>query len=132
MKKGLLITFLCLFALVLTAVVTCPDKVAHETAVKEELNTYMGQAMKEKLNIGESNFEQGMAMFGASIASSMFGSVLESSLHVKNNFIYSVGEMNILGNKKTVSIGAFGHVFVGFTADDLMEQLNEQDNEQED
>lgn len=123
MKKFISIVFIGLFALALVGVVTCPDKEAHQTAIKEQLGDAVNESMNDNLKLGNSKLGGKIAQIGSALASSLVGGVLDSSLKVNNYFVFSTGELSYLGEKKTVSVGLLGHVFVVFDADDLKEGL---------
>lgn len=123
MKKTISIILVCLFVLALVGVVTCPDKEAYQTAIKEELGDAVNESMNENLKIGNSKFEQGLAMMGSALASSLIGGVLDGNLKVNNYFVFSTGELSYMGKNKMVSVGLLGHIFVFFEADDIKDYM---------
>lgn len=83
---------------------TNPGKKAHTDAINEMLKESITREMGEK--------------FGSKYAENAVGSVLALTekytgqlITVHNYGLFSVGEMNIDGKGKTVSVGIFGHVF---------------------
>lgn len=100
---GWLIALGCVVALLVTAVLTCPDKQAHKDAIMS--------VVKERLKEDMSDANPGWAMLGQSIGSSLSSLVLETGLTVENHFIYSVGKYDLDSEKKRISFGLFGHVF---------------------
>ena len=100
---GWLIALGCVVALLVTAVLTCPDKQAHKDAILS--------VIKERLKEDMSDADPGWAMLGQSIGSSLSSLVLETGLTVENHFIYSVGKYDLDSEKKRISLGLFGHVF---------------------
>lgn len=60
----------------------------------------------------ESEDDYGLALFGKALVSGIGGFALDQMLTVNNHFVYSEGIfMNFNGEKKTISVGVFGHVF---------------------
>lgn len=114
---------LIVVAVALVAVVTCPDKEAHQNAIMDEINTSMSKEISE--NIGDSNLEIGLSLLGGTIASKLLTTVVESTLRVRNYFVFSTGEISVKGKSKTVSVGCFGHVFTFFDADDISDSMDE-------
>ena len=94
-KKGLkgIYKFLIIASIIVLAIVTCPSEEAHMKAIKEAVR---------KENIKEGN------PFGG-----LFGSILTMGVTTTDYIIFSVGTINHGdGKSETVSIGAFGKVFV--------------------
>jgi len=121
MKKFLII--LCvLLAIVGVAVVTCPDKQAHKDAIMEVVNE---KIMEEVGAQSEENPDLSGLLNGiASLGSHIGGWYLGGSLSVHNYFVCSIGSMTIDGEKHTVSVGVFGHVFT-FSKEDLDKAMEE-------
>ena len=125
MKK--IVILLIVVIVIGTMTVTCPDKEAHVTALNNEWTTYIDKTRMEndaeqKL---EDPFEKGLSMLLYSAAGSIVKAMFEQQLVVKNNFVYSVGEINSEEGTKTVSVGVLGHVFVFLDADKIKESLKE-------
>ena len=110
-----------------TMTVTCPDKEAHVTALNNEWTTYLDEnrinddAEKQR----EDPFEKGLNMLLYSAAGSLVKAMFENQLVVKNNFVYSTGEINTDEGSKVISVGLLGHVFVFLDAEKIKESLNE-------
>lgn len=114
---------LIVVVVVLVAVVTCPDKEAHQNAIMDEINSSMSKEISA--NMGDSDWEIGLSLLGGSIASKLLTTVVESTLRVHNYFVFSTGEISINGKSKPVSIGCFGHVFTFFDANDINKSMDE-------
>ena len=119
MKK--IITVLVLIALVCAvAVVTCPDKQAHQDAIMSVVN--------EKINDGLQTEEadlQALSAWVGTLGSTLVSSIVDNRLTVKNHFLWSSGEFKDLeGNSSRVSVGVFGHVFT-FDREDLDRAIEE-------
>lgn len=119
MKK--IITALVLVALVCAvAVVTCPDKQAHQDAIMSVVNTKINDELQT-----EDTDLQALSAWVGTLGSTLASSVVENRLTVKNHFLWSSGEFKDLeGNSSRVSVGVFGHVFT-FDREDLDRAMEE-------
>lgn len=119
MKK--IITALVLIALVCAvAVVTCPDKQAHQDAIMSVVNTKINDELQT-----EDTDLQALSAWVGTLGSTLASSVVENRLTVKNHFLWSSGEFKDLeGNSSRVSVGVFGHVFT-FDREDLDRAMEE-------
>ena len=119
MKK--VITVLVLVALVCAvAVVTCPDKQAHQDAIMSVVN----EKINDELQTEEADL-QALSAWVGSLGSTLASSVVDNRLTVKNHFLWSSGEFKDLeGNSSRVSVGVFGHVFT-FDREDLDRAIEE-------
>jgi len=93
-----------LAAMVFVLVLTCPNKNDHKEALKSRLSTFVNE-----------NSSSNDEIFGVNLGSLVFSGiaelVLENKLTVKNYYLFSIGEINIDGNKKVVSFGILKYVF---------------------
>ena len=118
MKKTL-ITILILLLIAGVAVVSCPDKAAHKEAIMIVVKEKINETMSENASVDDKE----LAFLSASFGSGLVGVFLDSRLTVKNNFVYSIGEVTLIdGTVKKISIGVFGHVFT-FCKKDLDEAM---------
>lgn len=95
-KKGLagiLKSLLIIAAIVITAIVTCPDENAHKQAVKEAIrNEYIKEGKP----------------FGGIV-----GSLATATVISENCTVFSLGAISIPGSEpQIVSVGVFGKVFI--------------------
>lgn len=101
MKNFLVV--LSLFVIIASAaVMTCPDRHAHEEAVMSEFN----QMVKEET--GGSVW----GMLGGNIYKEIMQSFFDQWFRVENKFLYSTGTLILDDSSKVVTVGAFGHIFV--------------------
>ena len=114
--KKVIITILVLLAVGAVAVVTCPDKQAHEDAIQNVLN----EKINEELNVSAD--DSGLGALGAKLGSSLSGWLLDKSLNVENHFVYNVGKVDLGKGPQQVSLGVFGHVFT-ISKDDIDKAL---------
>lgn len=117
MKKVL--SLVIVLAVALAAVVTNPNEEAHKEAVMKEMNNAIDTTIKDKAGLGDNDISNGLSKIVSGIASKVLKPALSLSLTVDNYYVFSVGKIGLDDNPKTVSIGAFGHVFTTFDANDL-------------
>ncbi len=119
MKK--VITVLVLVALVgAVAVVTCPDKQAHQEAIMSVINEKIYDELQT-----ENTEMQVISAWVGSLGSTFASSIVDNRLTVKNHFLWSSGELKDLeGNSLRVSVGVFGHVYT-FDKEDLDNAIEE-------
>jgi hypothetical protein len=117
---GWIIAAAVVVALLGIAVVTCPDKQAHKDAILSVINEKLNENIQKNTKDGD----EGLAVLGASLGTSISGWILDSGLTVDNRFIYSVGKFNTGKEIKKVSVGVFGHVFT-FSKEDVDKILKE-------
>ena len=117
---GWVIAAIVAVALLGIAVVTCPDKQAHKDAILAVIN----EKLNENIQKNSKDGDEGLAVLGASLGTSISGWILDSGLTVDNKFVYSVGKFNTGKEIKKVSVGVFGHVFT-FSKEDVDKILKE-------
>ena len=117
MKKILSLVIIIMVALI--AFPTCPDKQAHQDAVMAEMNGAIDSTIKDKTGLGNSGLGNALSKISTSLASKVLGTAFDLTLTVDNYYLFSVGKIGVDDNPKTVSIGAFGHVFTTFDPKDL-------------
>ncbi len=106
MKK--LIAIVVVVAVFLALLITCPDKQAHQTKLKESVNSLVN----EKLTAEESSgLGEGPALFGSMLLSPIMDEALGTMLTVDNYVVFSVGKMEFDGKTRTVSFGILNQVF---------------------
>lgn len=96
--KKILIAILAIVVIVGFFIISCPDKNAHVSALKQVVMENKTEAPKDKWEA-----------LGNALASSLAENLIDHSVYVKNYFIFSKG----VYEGKTVSIGLLGHVFTG-------------------
>lgn len=102
------------------AVVTCPGKQAHKDAILAVINETLNEGLKSTLEDEEGGAT--LALWGATVGTSMTGWFLNENFSVENRFVYSVGKFNAGDGPRKVSVGLFGHVFT-FSKADLEREL---------
>lgn len=94
-------------ALIVTLVLSCPDKKDHVEALNSVVTSYLDK------KIYTDKDADGWTKLGQGVASLVMPHVLNSALEVDNYILFSVGKIKYDGEEKTVSIGVLGHVFTG-------------------
>ena len=122
MKK--ILSLVIIIAVVLVAVVTCPDKQAHQDAITAEMNGAIDSAIKDKTGLGDSDLGNSLSKITSKLTSKILGAAFETAVTVDNYFVFSVGKIDLDDKPKTVSVGLFGHVLTTFDADELKSSLH--------
>ena len=118
--KKLLIAVAIILAVLVSAVVTCPDKRAHKEAMMAAINEKIDEELKT-----DDEEMQGLSVFFGSLGSGIAGIVVDNRLVVNNHFLWSTGKIRDFdGNYQVASVGVFGHVFT-FDKEDLDKAIEE-------
>ena len=112
-----------LIALLVIALLTCPDKSKHADVLKDK----MGSVLNEQL-IGEN--PEGLEVLGVALINGLVGQYIKNYISVEDYALFSVGKSHIGGANDIVSIGAFGHIF-SVSRETLKKRLNESEEFQE-
>ncbi len=121
MKKRYSTLSLILLVAIVLSVVTCPDREEHKVAIKQKVNTAVNETINSNLLDNDKTSLGSLIIYlaGGPIISTLALTVFDSQLHYNNYFAFSTMLLTIKGEEKIVSLGVFGHVFVGFDSDDL-------------
>lgn len=121
MKKRFSTLSLILLVAIVLSVVTCPDREEHKVAIKQKVNTVVNETINSNLLDNDKTSLGSLIIYlaGGPIISTLALTVFDSQLHYNNYFAFSTMLLTIKGEEKIVSLGVFGHVFVGFDSDDL-------------
>jgi hypothetical protein len=115
MKKYLIP--LLILGVVVAAALTCPDKSAHKHAV----NGVIKEVVQEKVSeyVGKD-----VGSVVTRVVATATDWIIDQGLTVNNYFLFSVGNFKTDDGAKTVSVGAFGHIFT-FGKEDVKEALKD-------
>ena len=117
-KTGLIVTIVCIVALIVLALVTCPDKKKHVEVLKDRMSVVINE--QAAVNENTSDLEAvGIALFNG-----LMGRMLDNYITVDDYALFSVGKSTIKGSEGVVSFGVFGHVFTK-SKEEIKKQLNE-------
>lgn len=121
MKKRFSTLSLILLVAIVLSVVTCPDREEHKVAIKQKVNTAVNETINSNLLDNDKTSLGSLIIYlaGGPIISTLALTVFDSQLHYNNYFAFSTMSITIKSEEKIVSLGVFGHVFVGFDSDDL-------------
>ena len=103
----LLVILIALFGL---SVLTCPDKEAHKDALTDVVEEVIRDICKQYEDELSDTDKQYLDLAAPSLAKQA-GWLIDGTLSVRNHMVCSTGSISIHNNKKTVTIGLFGHVF---------------------
>ncbi len=119
-KKSVFIAIIAL--IILIAVFTNPNQDRHKEVIKNKLNSYMQEPIKENLNETDNNTEQagkalGMMLFGAFI-----DRVIDNLISTDNYVLFSTTKITWDGKTKIIGIGAFGNVYLTGKLDEMLDE----------
>lgn len=101
---GMIITLVSIAAIIIAAIATCPKKDHHVAFLTDRINTIVTEELAQS---GGGDLAPLGMLFGNAIVVPL----VEKTLTVNDNFLFSVGKIAIDGEEKTVTVGAFGHIF---------------------
>ncbi len=102
---GLIITLVAIVGLIVAAVATCPKKVEHVAFLTDRINVIVTEELEQSGGGGD------LAPLGLMFGNAIVVPLVEKSLNVNDNFLFSVGKIPVDGKEKVVTVGAFGHIF---------------------
>lgn len=132
MKKILFLVILA--AVVVGAVVTCPDKKAHKEALADTFAEYASYKIDENKDNGLSDvLNEGLKALRKVGGDKVVEATLSQFLEVDNYYVLSIGRLKQGGEKKLISIGLFGHVFTPTSSmiDNALKGQKDQKEEEE-
>ena len=100
-KWGLIITLFFIFALIVSAVISCPKKAQHVEVLVDKVS----MALNEKVG------DKDLLMLGSLLGNPVAKMVVTNYIDVNDYLLFSIGTFEEEGNRSVVSVGAFGHVF---------------------
>ena len=124
MKK--LLGLFCLIVIAAAMVVTCPDKNAHMDAIRNEFSMAIDEIMADDVKSEGANAAYQVVK---SLALPLLETVWKNKLDYSNYFVLSTTAVKDEEEEKTVSIGAFGHVFT-FDREDVVKEFEKYYNEE--
>lgn len=102
---GLIITLVVIAAVIVAAIASCPKKDQHVAFLTDRINTIVTEELEQHGGGGD------LAPLGLLFGNAIVVPLVEKTLTVNDNFLFSVGKIAIDGEEKTVTVGAFGHIF---------------------
>lgn len=102
---GLIITLVVIAAVIVAAIASCPKKDQHVAFLTDRINTIVTEELAESGGGGD------LAPLGLIFGNAIVVPLVEKTLTVNDNFLFSVGKIPIDGKEKVVTVGAFGHIF---------------------
>ena len=104
MKKFLFVVVV-LIALGVTLMLTCPDKKAHQEAIKAVASEVVNAEMDSQ------SIDESLASIGTVLALGVVDAYLSTGLIVRDHTFYNVGVISYEGEFRIVSVGVLNHVF---------------------
>lgn len=124
MKK--LIALIFFVAIIMMAVVTCPNAEAHKNAVSNVMSNVVDDKISDELASDNSNFlSAGLASIGSVFADKIIDVIVDEKLHVSNYIVFSLGKLHWENEDKVVSVGVFNQIYT-FSEEDIRKVLAEQ------
>ena len=105
MNKLKCVLGICMVLLAVVCVVTCPDKEAHVTVIKDRFSAALLSPS------GDDGEVSGWDKFKSMIGTSVLEFMIDNELQVDNYFVLSVGRIPYDGESRVVSVGVLNHVF---------------------
>lgn len=102
---GLIITLVAIAAIIITAIATCPKKDRHVAFLTDRINVIVTEELEEHGGGGD------LAPLGLLFGNAIVVPLVEKTLTVNDNFLFSIGKIPIDGKETVVTVGAFGHIF---------------------
>ncbi len=103
-KWGPIVALVAIVAVIVASIATCPKKDQHVSFLTDRINLIVTEELEEH---GGGDLAPLGLLFGNAIVVPL----VEKTLTVDDNFLFSVGKITVGGEEKTVSVGAFGHIF---------------------
>ena len=102
---GLIIPLVAIAAVIVVVIASCPKKDQHVAFLTDRINTIVTEELAQQGGGGD------LAPLGLLFGNAIVVPLVEKTLTVNDNFLFSVGKFPIDGEEKTVTVGAFGHIF---------------------
>ena len=117
--KKVIITIVLVGVMILLAT-TCPDKAAHQEALRTTINKAYESKMKESFTAEEASnsIYQGITMLGSLLVDRIVESLIDTKMEVKNYVFFSIGQINHEGESHKISFGILNNVYT-CSEDDL-------------
>ena len=102
---GLIITLVAIAAIIITAIATCPKKDRHVAFLSDRINTIVTEELAQSGGGGD------LAPLGLIFGNAIVVPLVDKTLTVNDNFLFSVGKIPVDGKERVITVGAFGHIF---------------------
>jgi hypothetical protein len=121
MKKNYLFIIIT-GAITLIAILTNPNQDRHKEVIKNKLNTYMQESMKQNLTKTDNEWEQAGQALGMMLGGALVDKIIDNLVSTENYILFSTTKISWEGETKIIGIGAFGNVFTTSKLDDTMNE----------
>ena len=106
MKKFLFLIIL-LAAAAVGLIATCPDRNAHQEAIKSVVSEVVNDEVGKQSNV----FSTELASISTMLTVNMADTYLKTNLIIRDHTFYNVGYVNYKDDIKMISFGILNHVF---------------------
>jgi uncharacterized membrane protein len=102
------IILVIVLAVLIVAVFTNPNQLAHKEKVKSTITALYQKKMVENKNTSSNSF----ASFGNLLGSSLISVMVENGVSSESYFFFSITKMTYDGKEKSIGFGLLGNVFL--------------------
>ena len=102
---GLIVTLIAIAAVIVASIASCPKKDQHVAFLTDRINTIISEELAESGGGGD------LAPLGLIFGNAIVVPLVEKTLTVSDDFLFSVGKIPVDGKERVVTVGAFGHIF---------------------
>ena len=102
---GMIITLVSIAAIIIAAIATCPKKDHHVAFLTDRINTIVTEELAQSGGGGD------LAPLGLIFGNAIVVPLVDKTLTVNDNFLFSVGKIPVDGKERVITVGAFGHIF---------------------
>ena len=121
MKKSYLFSAIAVL-IILIAIFTNPNPDRHKEAVKNKVNSYIQQSMKESMNGTENNNAQAGQALGMMLAGAFIDKIIDNLVSTDNYVLFSTTKITWDGKTEIIGIGAFGNVYLTRKIDEAIDE----------
>ena len=100
-----IILLVAVAAVIIAAIATCPKKDKHVAFLTDRINVILTEELAERGGGGD------LAPLGLIFGNAIVVPLVEKTLTVNDDFLFSVGKIPVDGKEKVITVGAFGHIF---------------------
>lgn len=110
--KGSYVIALTIGVIGFVAVLTNPDQNRHKEVIRNKINVYMQESIKESLAESNDGWEQTGQALGMMLGGAIVDRMIESIVSTDNYILFSITKITWDGQTRVIGIGAFGNVYL--------------------
>lgn len=100
--------------ILLLAIFTNPNQVAHKEKVKTTFTAFYQKQSKENRTLSNDGFEA----LGSLLGTSLINTIVENGVSCDNYLLFSITKVNYKGQEKSIGYGMLGNVFLSSKVDE--------------